>query len=85
MLNVYTDLSAIFGLASFLVMMVPLLKPPPKFPTDVGTYDSEAPEEFRKLNKDLYGSWRFQKNMTVFGLALLILSVLLGLAGSAVS
>ena len=93
MLNNADLIAAIFAILSFIVMMVPLFNPPPKYPTKEleqdsvlaaqGAISSVAAGAFNRLNKEMYDSWILQRKCTAWGLLLLLVSVIWGLVGTA--
>lgn len=92
MLNNYVLFSAITAIISAIIIALPLTKPPPKSPTNelqdwvvVATGGTlQRLEDLRTLNKELRGSLTFHRKCTRFSLAVLTLSVVLGLVGAAV-
>ena len=93
MLNNYDLFSAITAIISAIIMTLPLIKPPPKYPSKeiaqasvprYGGTGVEMEKVFANLNKDLYDSWIFQRKCTGWALMILVLSVVWGLVGAAV-
>lgn len=78
MLNEYQVASIVLGFGSALVFALPAFRPPPKRDRELGITDWVVID---RLLGDLFDSWRFARQATAIGLALLILSLAFQLVG----